>query len=70
MHPYLIEMLECPACHGKLDWSITERHERSTIALEDSSHSCKRRARFSSLPIMDEHKCKEVAGWPFAVTLL
>lgn len=25
MHTYLIEMLECPACHGELEWNITER---------------------------------------------
>lgn len=25
MHTYLIEMLECPDCHGELEWSITER---------------------------------------------
>jgi len=25
MHTYLIEMLECPDCHGELKWSITER---------------------------------------------
>lgn len=24
MHPYLIEMLECPACHNGLQWRITE----------------------------------------------
>ena len=22
MHTYLIEMLECPVCHGKLEWSV------------------------------------------------
>lgn len=27
MHTYLIEMLECPACHSKLDWDITEQSE-------------------------------------------
>lgn len=26
MHDYLIEMLECPACHGELAWIIAERH--------------------------------------------
>lgn len=24
MHTYLIEMLECPACHSELEWNITE----------------------------------------------
>ena len=27
MRTYLIEMLECPACHGTLEWSITEHPE-------------------------------------------
>jgi uncharacterized protein YbaR (Trm112 family) len=27
MHTYLIEMLECPFCHGKLDWTITEKND-------------------------------------------
>jgi len=22
MHTYLVEMLECPACHGRLDWTM------------------------------------------------
>jgi len=26
MHDYIIEMLECPACHGELTWTFTERH--------------------------------------------
>ncbi len=25
MHSYLIEMLECPVCHGELAWTVTER---------------------------------------------
>ena len=25
VHDYLIEMLECPACHGELAWTISER---------------------------------------------
>lgn len=25
MHNYLVEMLECPVCHGELAWTITER---------------------------------------------
>lgn len=33
MHTYLIEMLECPACHGELKWNITEcRDDRIEIA--------------------------------------
>lgn len=26
MQTYLLEMLECPACHGALEWNITEHH--------------------------------------------
>ena len=26
MHEYLMPMLESPACHGKLDWTISERN--------------------------------------------
>ncbi len=25
MHDYIVEMLECPACHGELNWTVTER---------------------------------------------
>lgn len=25
MHGYLIEMLECPACHSELAWTVAER---------------------------------------------
>ena len=33
MQKYLIEILECPKCNGKLDWSITEEsHNRIEIA--------------------------------------
>lgn len=24
MHLYLLEMLECPNCHGRLDWNLQE----------------------------------------------
>ena len=27
MHDYVMEMLECPACHGRLDWQIVERRD-------------------------------------------
>jgi uncharacterized protein YbaR (Trm112 family) len=27
MQSYLVEMLECPACHGELEWDVTERHD-------------------------------------------
>ena len=33
MQKYLVEILECPKCHGKLDWNITEQSlERIEVA--------------------------------------
>lgn len=29
MHESLVELLECPACHGRLTWRVTERDTRS-----------------------------------------
>ncbi|HLO33112.1 MAG TPA: methyltransferase domain-containing protein [Anaerolineales bacterium] len=40
MHTYLIEMLECPACHGKLDWSIAEQNENHIEAAEAHCNTC------------------------------
>nr|MBC7245262.1 methyltransferase domain-containing protein [Chloroflexota bacterium] len=37
MHPYLIEMLQCPACHGNLEWSIAER---SNARIETAEARC------------------------------
>jgi len=37
MHTYLIEMLECPACHGSLEWTITERQDRR---VEEANARC------------------------------
>jgi len=40
MQKYLVEILECPKCHGKLDWNITEQsHERIELA-EACCQSC------------------------------
>jgi len=36
MHKYLSPMLECPACHGKLKWTVTGsdgEHVESTEAI-------------------------------------
>jgi uncharacterized protein YbaR (Trm112 family) len=35
MHDYLIGMLECPACHGELDWNICE-HRGTRVETADS----------------------------------
>ena len=40
MHIYLIEMLDCPACHSKLDWSITERNENRIEMAEAHCNTC------------------------------
>jgi uncharacterized protein YbaR (Trm112 family) len=26
MHEYVVELLECPACHGELRWTVAQRH--------------------------------------------
>jgi len=40
MHDYLIEMLECPACHGELAWTITERRGRRVETAEGKCRAC------------------------------
>lgn len=40
MHTYLIEMLECPACHDKLDWAITERSGNRIETAEAHCNAC------------------------------
>jgi uncharacterized protein YbaR (Trm112 family) len=40
MHTYLIEMLECPACHNKLDWVITEQNENRIETAEAHCNAC------------------------------
>lgn len=40
MHTYLIEMLECPACHGKLDWDIAEQNETRIETAEAHCNAC------------------------------
>ncbi len=48
MQKYLVEMLECPKCHGKLDWNITEQsHDRIEVA-EACCQSCS-----STYPVRD-----------------
>ncbi|MCI0395570.1 MAG: methyltransferase domain-containing protein [Chloroflexi bacterium] len=40
MHPYLIELLECPACHHRLDWSVQERTEQRILAAGAHCAAC------------------------------
>ena len=40
MHTYLIEMLECPACHGELGWNIVERQGERIAAAEATCKAC------------------------------
>jgi len=48
MQKYLVEILECPKCNGKLDWNITEEsHDRIEVA-EACCQDCS-----STYPIQD-----------------
>jgi len=40
MHTYLIEMLECPACHNKLEWTIIERSRDRIEMAEAHCSAC------------------------------
>jgi len=40
MHKYLMPMLECPACHGRLDWTISECNEDHVEKAEVRCVSC------------------------------
>lgn len=40
MHKYLIEMLECPARHGRLDWDIREQNENRIETAEARCNTC------------------------------
>jgi len=40
MHTYLIEILECPVCHGKLEWSITEQRGNRIEVAEAHCVAC------------------------------
>ena len=40
MHTYLIEMLECPVCHDKLEWTIVERRGDRIEAAEAHCSVC------------------------------
>lgn len=49
MHSYLLEMLECPVCHGKLKWSILEQTGDRIETGEAICESCK-----ANYPIREE----------------
>jgi len=40
MHTYLLEMLECPRCHGELAWTVTERCEDRIETAEARCKTC------------------------------
>jgi uncharacterized protein YbaR (Trm112 family) len=37
MHAYLLDLLECPACHGRLEWTLSER---SSDQIENAQARC------------------------------
>ena len=40
MHTYLLELLECPICHGELSWTITERDAERILAADIQCRVC------------------------------
>ena len=40
MQPYLIEMLECPVCHGELEWEISQRRGERIETAEAHCKGC------------------------------
>jgi uncharacterized protein YbaR (Trm112 family) len=48
MHTYLIDMLECPVCHGEVKWKISERAEHRIIAATATCQVCA-----ASYPVSD-----------------
>ncbi len=48
MHTYLIDMLECPACHAELQWKFSERSEKRVIAAKATCTACA-----ASYPVRD-----------------
>jgi uncharacterized protein YbaR (Trm112 family) len=49
MHTYLIEMLECPVCHGELDWTIGEQSDDRIAQAEARCTACA-----ATYPVRDE----------------
>jgi uncharacterized protein YbaR (Trm112 family) len=48
MQKYLVEILECPKCHGKLDWNITEQSPDRIESAEACCQDCS-----STYPVRD-----------------
>ncbi len=48
MHSYVIDMLQCPACHAELDWRINERNENRIGSAEARCTACA-----ASYPVLD-----------------
>ena len=48
MHRYLLEMLECPNCHGSLDWDISEQSRDRIEVAEAYCQDCS-----STYPVRD-----------------
>ena len=40
MQKYLVKMLECPKCHGKLEWNVTEESDDRIEAAEACCQDC------------------------------
>ncbi len=40
MHTYLLEMLECPVCHGELEWEISQREGQRIERAEARCQGC------------------------------
>jgi uncharacterized protein YbaR (Trm112 family) len=40
MHTYLLEMLECPACHGELEWTVLEKNGDRIETAEARCQAC------------------------------
>lgn len=41
MHSYLIHLLECPACHSELDWTIIKRDDKRILAADIRCQTCR-----------------------------
>lgn len=40
MQKYLVEILECPKCHGRLDWNTTEQTADRIVTAQVQCHHC------------------------------
>ena len=52
MHAYLLDLLECPACHGSMEWTISERRGELQEMADKSLYTQEfRRCRNSQTPL-------------------